>query len=587
MKTLPHLLWSDLQGNPDGNGPIIPGLLPALGLPYRVAAFLLAEALFHRRVEPELSVDLPRVWVIQGNMWPVAAEGRNSQFDLTPTIRIGQTSLRFSETEPKLLAVLPATEWPIRPHAAYFLTDTVAGCTSEFITAWHDALSFIAAVDGSEHLLDRMWESAPSSIPFDERWALRSQIPMPPEIWLWLEEMARVARTGQSNESDWQEKMANVLQELRREFDEQLLILPDEFLAERCDVSLATVSSPEFPCAVERREVSPRQAVSHVPVIEEGLATSITVRIAQLTTQPLDVWNGFPERFPHLRRRESQRVFRQVTQAFQNQGDGSAWEIAVFPELCLPFDGRQRFEGLVAEAHKAGVIGCLWREVGPGVARLSRTIPTRRFFVNEALLSVSLPCSTNRMRPIVRSFLVRKPLPAHVEIALACRLSELSPGVDWRMLPGRRVFRFVHANWGDFTVAICSDLLDPAPWLSMRGNLLHIFLCSYNKDVALFESLTWIRGYENFANMIATNCGAYGGSFAWSPRSGDNKEIARIRGNDLFVLADVSLPVRELFAWQRIGKNESINSHLEKWRVATEQQSSGFKSPPPSFPSRQ
>ena len=213
-------------------------------------------------------------------------------------------------------------------------------------------------------------------------------------------------------------------------------------------------------------------------------------------------------------------------------------------------------------------------------------MPTRRYFVNEALLSVPLPCS-NQTRPIVRSFLIRKPLPGHVEIALAHRLSEISPAVEWRMLPGRRVFRFVHALWGDFTVAICSDLLDPAPWLSMRGNLLHVFLCSYNKDVTLFESLTWVRAYENFANIVATNCGAYGGSFAWSPRSGDNKEIARLRGNDLFVLADVLLPVRDLFDWQRNGNNESINSHLEEWRGSVHQHRPRFKSPPPNFPSRQ
>jgi len=404
-------------------------------------------------------------------------------------------------------------------------------------------------------------------------------------MWLWLEEMARVARTGQSTSSDWQQRLTEVRQMLTADFEQQSLTLPDEFLAERCDVSLTSHESPEYPCAIERREISPHYSVPRLPVAVEKLAETFAVRIAQLTTHPLNIWRGFPERFPHLLRHESQRAFRQVTQTFQDHGDGAAWDIGVFPEVCLPFNGRKRFERLVAETQKAGVIGCMWREVAPGIRPLSGLMQSRRYYVNEALLSIPLP-SSKLSRPIVRSFLVRKPVPAHVEIALGQRLSELNPTVEWRMLPGRRVFRFVHATWGDFTVAICSDLLDPAPWLSMRGNLLHVFLCSYNQDVALFESLTWVRAYENFANLVATNCGAYGGSFAWSPRSGDNKEIARIRGNNLFVLADVLLPIRALFERQRDGGRSSIDAHLAEWRGSAHHNVSGYKSPPPSYPRR-
>ena len=541
---------------------------------------------FPRHVHPFLGQPTVAYSTVQFLGSTSVTEGRISQFEVRPSVVIGQRSLSTSEAERQLLELIEASQSGIRIHSAYRLTETVEGCTSDFVAVWHHALSFLTAVDGSEHILDQIWESAPSSIPFDERLSLRSRIPMPPTMWLWMEEMARVARTGESASSDWQRRTLEVRQMLASEFEHQFLMLPDEFLAERCDVSLATHDSPEFPCAIERREISPHYSVARVPVATESLAESFSVRIAQLTTHSLNVWGGFPERFPHIRRHESQRVFRQVTQAFQVHGDGAVWDIAVFPEVCLPFDGLNRFQRLVAETRKAGVIGCMWREVAPGVPPLSRTLQTRRYFVNEALLSVPLATS-NRARPIVRSFLVRKPLPAHVEIALARRLSEIPPAVEWRMLPGRRVFRFVHAVWGDFTVAICSDLLDPAPWLSMRGHLLHVFLCSYNKDVALFESLTWVRAYENFANIVATNCGAYGGSFAWSPRSGDNKEIARIRGNDLYVLADVVLPVRALFAWQTNGNDESINSHLDEWRGMGHHRSTAFKAPPPSYPSRQ
>lgn len=589
MRTLPQLLWSDLTVYTDGAGPALPSCVPAIGLPYRVAAFLLAEALRHRAVVSPIEVLSPRVWGIHENHWRVVTDGRRSQFEVRPSVAIGQCPLQLTPAGPCLLTMRYASESPIPPHAAYLVLDTVVSAPpSDFVIVWHHALSFITAIDGSERILDQIWESAPSAIPLEERWSTRSRLPMPPVIWQWLEEMARVARTGQIDSSNWQQQTTDVLENIEREIGQQPLILPDEFLAERCDVSFNVPDSPEFPCAVERRELSPHQSPPRVAVETSTLANSLTVRIAQLTTQPIDFWVGFSDRFPHLRRRESQRVFRQVTQAFQTEGDGPSWEIAVFPEVCLPFDGRRRFEQLVAETGRGGVIGCMWREIAPAVEPISRDLLPHRYFVNEALLAIPLP-TTGRTLPIVRSFLVRKPLPAHSEVALASCLSELPGHTNmWHVLPGRRVFRFVHPTWGDFTVAICSDLLDPAPWLSMRGHLLHVFLCSYNQDVSLFDSLTWVRAYENFANLVATNCGAHGGSFAWSPKSGENKEVARIRGTGLFVLADVELPVQRLFDWQRNGTEMAISLHLNEWRGnhSTHSVRPEFKSPPPSFPSR-
>ncbi|MCY2962379.1 MAG: hypothetical protein NT069_01800 [Planctomycetota bacterium] len=565
----------------------MPCVVPAIGLPYRVAAFLLAEGLHHAISVPS-RMEAIHVWGIQANYWKFVVEGRRSQFDVRPSAAIGQCRLQFSELNPTLLELRPFSDSAIPAHAAYSIVDTVVGSApSEFIATWHHALSFITAIDGSERILDQIWESAPSAIPFDERWSTRSRLPMPPVVWQWLEEMARVARTGHVDSSDWKKQTDDVLQSIQHELSQQPIVLPDEFLAERCDVSLDTPDSPEFSCAVERRELSPHQARPSI-TIDLPLAETLTVRIGQLTSHTADFWNGFPERFPHLRRYQSQRIYRQVTQAFQSEGNGETWEFAVFPEVCLPFEGRPRFERLAAESRRGGVIGCLWREIASAVQPFCREMIPCRYFVNEAFLAIPLP-STGRMAPVVRSFLIRKPLPANSEIALARRLSEIVGRDDaWNVLPGRRVFRFVHPSWGDFTVAICSDLLDPAPWRSMRGQLLHIFLCSYNKDVSLFDSLTWVRAYENFANLVATNCGTYGGSFAWSPRSGESKELARLRGTELFVLADVKLPVRSLFERQRDGTGSAITTELRKWNGPHDHEERvGFKSPPPGFRSRE
>jgi predicted amidohydrolase len=156
----------------------------------------------------------------------------------------------------------------------------------------------------------------------------------------------------------------------------------------------------------------------------------------------------------------------------------------------------------------------------------------------------------------------------------------------WKLIPGRRIYRFIHPQWGDFTVAICSDIIDPVPWASLKGQILHLFLCSYNPDVNLFESMTWVRADENCVNLVATNCGHYGGSFAWSPRSAENRELARVRGNHVFVLADVSLPVKELLNWQKTGVSKSVAKELEKTWRDNEYPDAKFKAPPPQFPGR-
>ena len=75
----------------------------------------------------------------------------------------------------------------------------------------------------------------------------------------------------------------------------------------------------------------------------------------------------------------------------------------------------------------------------------------------------------------------------------------------------------MHPQWGDFTIAICADLLDAGPWRSLRGELLHLFMVAFNEDVDLYDSLTWIRAYENYVNLVAVNHGSLGGSFLWTP----------------------------------------------------------------------
>ena len=95
------------------------------------------------------------------------------------------------------------------------------------------------------------------------------------------------------------------------------------------------------------------------------------------------------------------------------------------------------------------------------------------------------------------------------------------------MLRGHRWYRFVHPQWGDFTTAICADLIDPAPWRALRGELLHLLMVAYNRDVDLFDSLTWVRTYEDYVNVVSVNHGQYGGH---SGRTGESWQDFAVMG---------------------------------------------------------
>ena len=200
--------------------------------------------------------------------------------------------------------------------------------------------------------------------------------------------------------------------------------------------------------------------------------------------------------------------------------------------------------------------------------------------MNEAELI--LPVGDDRGPPGIRWFRVRKPVPAHIEDGLAQALSSEAPPTKWRMLRGKRWYRFVHPEWGDFTVAICADLIDAVPWRALRGELLHLLMVAFNKDVDLFDSLTWVRAYENYVNVASVNHGRYGGSFLWTPRGAHGRELARLRGGELVLTADVRLPVKELLLEQKTGVKNAIDRSAKGWQ-STKSAATKFKAPPPGF----
>ena len=112
--------------------------------------------------------------------------------------------------------------------------------------------------------------------------------------------------------------------------------------------------------------------------------------------------------------------------------------------------------------------------------------------------------------------------------------------------------------------------------------MLHLFTVAFNKDIELYDALTWVRAYESYVNVLAVNHGKYGGSFVWTPKGSHQKELARLRGSKLFLVADVELPVKDLFDAQRQGVKLAVKAAKKEW-AGGQKKPQLFKSPPPGF----
>ncbi|MBI3268345.1 MAG: hypothetical protein HYZ53_04935 [Planctomycetes bacterium] len=111
-------------------------------------------------------------------------------------------------------------------------------------------------------------------------------------------------------------------------------------------------------------------------------------------------------------------------------------------------------------------------------------------------------------------------------------------------------------------------------------------LPAYNQDVDLFDAMTWVPAYENYINVVLTNHGVPGGSFAWTPRHRERKEIARLRGPDLLLAADVILPVASLLKAQEEQAGSVVKSMAAKWPEKPKCTPDDWKAPPPGFVNR-
>lgn len=591
--TLHSLLWSFPDTERNTFGPPQPASIPAIGLPTRVALYYFQEALKSAQKKSK-GATAPPIWHFHVNdegSFPFLSQGRSHQLGATTYISA------LNEIE---AGNFPAEQdlWDLSPHPLLLLPRALYDVEYSNLKYhyWVHVLHLFTALDGHEGFLNKVFANGFGTQEFKDRWALRGRIHLPLPIWTELERIMRFM------EEDWarftggpqlslpffalpvSEHIDILLGEIRSALIPPISTL--DFAHERVDIRLDITEDLEHLRTISPHWTDPDEARAPSPhglrPANYNLLDDLHIRIGQMTAQP--DWQKWLKRFPYLSRREVDNAMSQLL-ATLNTGDSKA-DLVILPELALPHQELSTIKEIVRDTGIAIFTGLMWRKLEPAVTpHISLSAKSRQYFVNEA--SLVIPMSTTRheiktdgrqaRKPrkkdkdsfsIVREFRFRKPRPATMEFGLAKFLSKGSK--EFTILPGSRWFRFLHPQWGDFTVGICSDLLDPAPWRSFRGEILHLFLAAFNQDVDLYDSLSWVRAYENFANVVVSNHGSHGGSFAWSPRSKHSKEVARLRGESIFTTANVKMPVRDLFEVQNRGQELATDRMYDVWKEIAE-----------------
>lgn len=524
--------------------------------------------------DPNFPADEWSPWVIHQDVWSKLARSRRMQLEYDLPEKGDDSSITLPQSTingPSLQAC----------HPLYLQAAQIK--SKRLRCVWLDALQFLTAVTGSERLLDDMERNPLGAIEYVDKRKLRAQVPMPVWVWEVIDKLRRWVRLSNSGREEVKRLHDDLRTTFGNLFSQKEIHLRDEFLRERIDILLNDRTTPEFPCSFSVRAIVPKTLQPEVTVTEPT-SERMKVRIAQLTAKP--DWPTLPQRFPRLTRKETKNILGDLMLAFASRQEAST-PLVILPEVFLPPAEIGVLEGICRKSRQAGLVGCLWRIV-PSAAPSHVATKLNRWIANDAAFVYPL---ANRAGTKVdlRTFLICKPNPAHVELAFAKAL-ERQPHVkgNCSILPGRRIYRFVENAWGDFTVGICSDLIDPALWAGLRGQVLHLFACSYNQDIELFESLTCVRAYELLANVVATNCGEYGGSFAWTPKHHHERLLASIKGPNVRVISDIELPVLELFNWQQCGNKDALKSSLKRhWNTPVRGKTPyHFKPPPPGYPGR-
>lgn len=268
------------------------------------------------------------------------------------------------------------------------------------------------------------------------------------------------------------------------------------------------------------------------------LMEDVRVAIVQTTVDAEAAWaKKDDDGILRMSEGEQDKAWRQITTAFQAIQELSEEPTLVLaPELCLGRGYEERLSRL-AETHNAIFVCGLDYRQGDREDQI----------VNEAVLVIPENWGDGkRSRRSTKTYIGKNYPAPHEEEALA------KLGLSFQQ--AAEIYRFVSTRLGSFGVSICYDMMDLQRALLYQGQIQHLFILAYNKDIRSFYHLAEALSRTLYANVVICNTGRFGGSLATAPLyRPEIRTIYRHEGQKLFTFQVVRLPVRSLLAAQRDG----------------------------------
>lgn len=283
---------------------------------------------------------------------------------------------------------------------------------------------------------------------------------------------------------------------------------------------------------------------------------TVAIGIVQTTVNASLAWPphaSSPQMSPH----QDDHAWLELCKAVRAfQDDESKPKIIVFPELSLPRTRIGDFERLIGSLNVIALIGADYR--------LSHR---ERIARNQGIVFVPKNFFRDYPSRYCTQIVFGKTYPAPKEER---DLRSLTP--PWTFCGDFDVYVFDCERYGRIGVSICYDFMDIERALMYRGQIEHLIVLAYNKDLEMFRSLAVSLSRTVYCNVVICNTGSLGGSIVVSPYYEAHRRILYAHdGAELFTTQVIQAPVLGLIQAKR---GELGSQHTEKIIQL-------FKHPPP------
>jgi predicted amidohydrolase len=266
-------------------------------------------------------------------------------------------------------------------------------------------------------------------------------------------------------------------------------------------------------------------------------------------------WDNYPTASVTMSQTEELRVWNEIKKGFyslKSEPDNSRPHIIILPELTIPLSREAELQEIASKIGAVVIAGLDFQESSNNTVE------------NKAVVFVPKSWPDTANFGGVNKLYFGKTFFAYDEK----KYFELK-GKTGKPCPAMYVLDA--GVYGRIGVAICSDFFDIERFLVYRGNIHHMIVIAYNKDVKSYYFLAEAISRLVYCNVVICNTGFYGGSIVFSLYQEEYKRyVYKHEGGKLFTTQVLNLPVKSL--------HEAQTSASEKDGI--------FKAKPPGYKSR-